>query len=276
MPALVKAAPQILKTGGCTKVHVSQVEYGCLLEGRRVLVTGGASGIGYAIAQKALSMGAEVLITGRNAQKLEDASRKLCHENLKSMIWDVSKITSHKERLTHAKQLLSGEIDILINNAGIITSNSFLHVSAEDWDRVYGTNSRGLFFLTQEVCSEWVAERANRVRKVLNISSQGGYVAAPHPYRMSKWDVAGFTQGIACVLAPYNVIVNGIAPGIIATDMQPDYNANAENKYCAVNPMRRTAAPEEIAELAGFLMSDASNFITGQTILCDGGYTLKI
>jgi len=92
---------------------------------------------------------------------------------------------------------------------------------------------------------------------------------------MTKWDIAGLTQGLGIKLAPYGIIVNGIAPGITATNMLPGYLNRKENVYCSQNPIKRFSFPEEIAELAIFLISDAGNFIVGQTIICDGGYSLK-
>lgn len=117
--------------------------------------------------------------------------------------------------------------------------------------------------------------KAKNYRKIINISSQGGFVGATYPYRMSKWDIVGLTEGLSKVMASHNVIVNGIAPGIVRTEMQQRYMEQKDNVYCNQTPMQRFAYPEEIAELAIFLMSDRSNFITGQTIICDGGFTLK-
>lgn len=112
-------------------------------------------------------------------------------------------------------------------------------------------------------------------RKIINISSQGGFVGATYPYRMSKWDIVGLTAGLGKEMAQHNIIVNGIAPGVVLTNMQQKFQDQGDNVFCNQNPMQRFAYPEEIAELAIFMISDVSNFITGQTILCDGGFTLK-
>jgi 3-oxoacyl-[acyl-carrier protein] reductase len=111
-------------------------------------------------------------------------------------------------------------------------------------------------------------------KKIINVSSQGGFVGATYPYRMTKWDVAGFTQGLGLKQAPFGIIVNGVAPGILDTKMQPEFN-NTENKFSKHNPLNRAALPIEIAELILFLISDSCNYIVGQTILCDGGYSLN-
>lgn len=178
-------------------------------------------------------------------------------------------------KIEEAKNFFGGEIDILINNAGVIGNTEFLNVSGIEWDEVYTTNSKALFFLTQSVCKDWLKNKKVKTKKIINISSQGGYVGAIYPYRMTKWDVAGLTQGLGIELANKKIIVNGIAPGIIATRMQPDININDGNNFCPHNPIKRFALPEEIAEIALFLASDSSNFIVGQTIVCDGGYSIK-
>lgn len=271
----IKSLRRIFKYGGYSTYNITSVQHGEVLKGKRILVTGGSSGIGFSIAKKCLQEGAIVLITGRNEDKLHQAVQEINNVQLKSLIWDVSDVLLIKERVAKAKILLGGEIDVLVNNAGVFNGMQFPNVSEQVWDKVYATNSKGLFFLTQWVCDQWMKNKNTQLKKILNISSQGGFVGATYPYRMTKWDVAGFTQGLGIKLAPYGIIVNGIAPGIIATGMQEGCVKQKENIFHPYNPLERFALPEEIAELAVFLMSDATNFIVGQTIVCDGGFSLK-
>lgn len=271
----VKALKKFYKRGGYTHYTIANIQYDQILRGKKILVTGGSTGIGFSIAKKCLSVGASVLITGRSLDKLEEASLELNNPNLKYVVWDISDIKSLNEKLQEATELLGGDIDILVNNAGIIGSTNFPNISEETWDRVYSINSKGLYFLTQEVCKIWMSRKAkDKMKKVINISSQGGFVGATYPYRLTKWDIAGLTQGLGVRLAPEGIIVNGIAPGVIATRMQPNISSNSENIF-QPNPVERYAFPEEIAELAIFLMGNGSNFIVGQTIVCDGGYSIK-
>lgn len=274
--AWLQIAPVVLRDGGVRSINIAHVNYDQLLAGKRILITGGSSGIGLAIASKALGMGAIVLITGRDINKLDSARKALNNTNLRVMVWDVGDTRITSESLASALRHLDGHLDILINNAGVLSQKMFPNVTESDWDRVYRINSKGLFFLTQDVCKFWHQTSATaNVRKIINISSQGGFVGATYPYRMTKWDIAGLTQGLGVKLAPKNIIVNGIAPGIITTGMQENYLKQGENAYCGLNPAQRVASAEEIAELAAFLMSDASNFIVAQTIVCDGGFSLK-
>lgn len=272
---MIKSLRKIYRYGGYTTVNVSKVNYGQILKGKRILITGGGAGIGLSIAKKCLEEGATVVITGRNENKLREASEKINNFLLKTLVWDVSKVSEIESGIEKAMLLLDGDIDVLINNAGVIDTIQFPNVTEEIWDKIYTTNSKGLFFLTQFLCNKWMKDAKIQLKKVINISSQGGFVGATYPYRMTKWDIAGLTQGLGIKLVPYGIIVNGIAPGIIATDMQPDLINRGENIFISENPMQRFGLPEEIAELGVFLISDAANFIVGQTIVCDGGYSIK-
>lgn len=270
---LVAWAPKAYKAGGYSTFNLAKLDYGKSLAGKRILVTGGGSGIGLAIAKKCLDQGARVLITGRNQAKIEEAKASLKNPNLFGLDWDVAVTSQLKTKLSQAKAIVGGEFDVLVNNAGVIETTQFPDVTEEAWDKIYSINSRGLFFLTQAVCKDWLSTKG--ARKIINISSQGGFVGATYPYRMSKWDIVGLTQGLAMKLAPNGILINGIAPGIVATDMQPDFKDNGDNIFCNLNPLKRLILPEEIAEVAAFLISDASNSITGQTIICDCGFVLK-
>ena len=272
----IKSIKKVYKYGGYTPVNITKINYGEILQGKKILITGGSSGIGLSIAKKCISGGAMVVITGRNAEKLKETDKQINNSRLKTLIWDISDITQTDEHIVKTEKLLEGTIDVLVNNAGVLLGGqNFPYVKEKVWDITYAINSKGLFFLTQSIVKKWLDNKTNRGKKIINISSQGGFVGALYPYRMSKWDVAGFTQGLGIKLAPLGIIVNGIAPGIIATGMQPDTIKREENMFYPHIPIERFALPDEIAELAHFLISDASNFIVGQTIICDGGFSIK-
>lgn len=271
----IKYLKHVYSYGGYSTVKIAQINHGEILKNKNILITGGSSGIGLSIAKKCLNEGANVIITGRNEDKLKNTLIDLNNLNLKYIVWDISNIQEIDEKIKKAKSMFNEEIDILVNNAGILDTTNFLEVTEKTWDSVYATNSKGLYFITQSICNSWIKKKNNNLKKIINISSQGGFVGATYPYRMTKWDIAGLTQGLGFKLAPMGIIVNGIAPGIIATSMQDNYLKQKENVYCSHNPLGRFALPEEIGELALFLMSDACNFIVGQTIVCDGGFSIK-
>lgn len=274
-PLILRSLRKVYRTGGYSVFDVATINYGRILHGKNVLVTGGSTGIGFAIAKKFIAEGASVVITGRDKNKLDVALNEIGSKNLKATVWDAGDISIIEKKLDECRLLLGKDIDILINNAGIVNGVQFPNVLEETWDNIYKINHKGLFFLSQAVCKRWLYRSSKRIKKIINISSQGGFVGAAYPYRMTKWDVAGLTQGLGLKLAPHGIIVNGIAPGIIATAMQPGTLNQGENNFSGLNPLGRFALPEEIAELAVFIASDASNFIVGQTIVCDGGFSLK-
>ena len=270
----LQLAKKLYKTGGCVTANIAYPQYGNVLNGKRVCVTGGGSGIGLAIAKKFAQCGALVLITGRNEEKLKNAVSDI-GERAFYISWDVSEVELVQKKLEDAKKILGGSIDILVNNAGVAPSKFWGNVDESEWDKVYNTNLKGMFFLTQQLVKDWKKTAFPGYKKIINISSQGGFVGATYPYRMVKWDVRGLTEGLGKTLIKDNIIVNGIAPGVVKTSMQEFSLNQGDNLFTNQNPIQRVCLPEEIAELAVFLASDASNFIIGQTIVCDGGYTLK-
>jgi 3-oxoacyl-[acyl-carrier protein] reductase len=272
----LRCAVQGYRYGGNSIARISYPVYGDILAGKKILVTGGSSGIGLAIAKKYVECGADVLITGRNSEKLAAAVNEIGKEHCFSMSWDISRTDEIEKRLDECESLLGGEISALVNNAGIAPSRFWGNVDEEEWDKIYSTNLKGLFFLTQSLAKRWKGQiKSDEYRKIVNISSQGGFVGATYPYRMVKWDIRGLTEGLGKALVKDRIIVNGIAPGVVKTSMQQFSLQQGENLYTDQNPVERVILPEEVAELALFLMSDASNAIVGQTVVCDGGYTLK-
>lgn len=261
-----------IKDGGVSTVNIAHINHGEVLKGKKVLVTGGGSGIGLAIAKKALSEGATVLITGRNKGRLSEAKQTINSKRLNIIEWDVSDVKILSSKMDEAEALMGGTIDILVNNAGILPEQNFHTITEADWDKIYSTNSKGTYFMSKEVFKRLVGERKGG--KILNISSTSAYYGAILPYGLTKWDVKGMTEGLGKLFWPNGIIVNGIAPGRTATQMLN--KSSTDNLYDSKTSAKRYGLPEEVAELAVFLMSDAANFIVGQTIVCDGGYTLKI
>lgn len=257
-----------LRYGGVVELRTAQIRYGEILSGKCVLVTGGGSGIGYAIARKYLEAGAKVLITGRDAAKLEEAKQTINSQALSTLVWDVSDIQRIPARLKEAVGLMGG-LDILVNNAGIGINKPFEEMDEGSWDKVISVNLKSAFFLSREVCQYFVQNNAGRESKIINISSMQGFVSAADPYHISKAGLNTLTIGLAKKYTSRNVIVNGIAPGYTATNMNPQ--DTSENAFKAGGLNQRIGLAEEVAELALFLASDAANNIVGQTIVIDGG-----
>ena len=266
----VKNFVKYIRVGGVAYVNISQISRGRILDGKKIIVTGGSSGIGYAIAQKFINEGAEVLITGRSRDKLKNIQKKINSKFCKILEWDISNSDLAKSKIKEAKNIL-GRIDIFVNNAGVFNEKCFQEITEGDWDSIMNTNIKGLYFATQSICEYYLENHASG--KIINISSNRGILGDFGPYGVSKWGVVGLTRGLGRDLISKGIIVNGIAPGITATAINNiDIN---ENAYSNEPRNRRIALPEEIAEIAIFLASDAANHIVGQTIICDGGESLS-
>lgn len=275
LKAAISGACEIYKNGGIKRLNIAYTLYGNVLKDKVVLITGGSSGIGLAMAKKFAESGAKVIITGRNENKLIDAIKSIGTSSVKYLVWDVSDISILKCKLEDCTALFDREVDVLVNNAGIAPTKFWGNVDGQEWDKIYNINLKGAYFLTQSLVARWKEYPIEGYRKIINISSQGGFVGATYPYRMVKWDVRGLTEGLGKLLIKDNIIVNGIAPGVVKTEMQEFSLKQGDNVFTNQNPINRVCLPEEVAELALFLVSDSSNFIIGQTIVCDGGYILK-
>lgn len=232
-----------------------------------IIVTGGGNGIGFAIAKKFKEEGARVLICGRNEEKLKTASGKIGCAYLQLDLTDPSRFNDF---ITKATTLLGG-IDVLVNNAGVsLHERSFLDVTPEGFEQQVKTNFEGPFFLTQEFI-KYLKEN-NRKGNVLFVSSETGDTADIRPYGLTKAAINSLVQGLAHAYKLDGIRVNAIAPGITATNMTGVSN---ENLYAGRYGAGRYYLPEEMAEVATFLVSDVSNIISGQIITCNNAETVN-
>lgn len=266
----IKALSKYIKYDGkITQLTVCQINrWGCL-QGKKIVVTGGGSGIGLAMAKKFLAEGAEVVITGRSLEKLRDAQEKTNNPQLHILQWDVLELDKRKEKIQKAIELLGGEINCFVNNAGFVAVRQD---NEAFWDDAFDTNAKALFFISKEVASVFEELNEGKVSKILNISSLSAFYNNANPYGISKYCVNRITKGFARECASKNIIVNAIAPGFTSASInKQDFEENAYSSKC---PLHRIILPEDIAELATFLLSDAANAIVGQVITVDGGATL--
>lgn len=239
-----------------------------ILDGKIALITGGSSGIGLSIAKCIISKGGKVIIAGTNQEKLKYALEKIGKEAAKAVVIDVTDIASLPEKIRQASSLYDENvIDILINSAGRIAKSDFLNMTEKEYDNVIDTNMKGSYFICQAMAKYMIE---NKIKgHILNISSASALRPAWSPYQMSKWAIKGMTLGLAEQLLPYGIIVNAIAPGPVATPMLG--KSEGDTIYHPTNPSRRYAMPDEIAELATFMVSDMGNMIVGDTFYITGG-----
>lgn len=238
------------------------------LKGERIVITGGGRGLGFAMAKRFVAEGANVLIAGRNEVTLKRASEAI---GCKWLAIDMKDVMSFNRFLEDATNIL-GPIDCLVNNAGIsLHEEDFSKVTQETFDTQINTNFRGPFFLTQRFIDVVIKEK--RAASVLFISSETGETVDERPYGWTKAAINSMVKGLAYKLAKEGIRVNAIAPGVTASDMT-GYKENG-NLYNGSNVSRRIYLPDEIAEVACFLLSDISGCISGQIITCNNGNTIN-
>ncbi len=247
------------------------------LDGKIAIVTGGAQGIGLAIARRFLQDGASVMIADINDSRGAIAVKDLSVlGKVRFSSTDVSsKLDVHN--LVAGTIEAFGDVDILVNNAGIVHKAEFLDLSEDDFDRVLRINLKGSFLCGQAVARHMVkkVKTGGRAGSIVNMSSINAVVALPEQiaYSVSKGGVSQLTKVMALSLAPYGIRVNAVGPGSINTQMLAEVNSDAAAKHRILSrtPLGRVGEPAEIAAVAAFLASEEASYITGQTIYADGG-----
>ncbi len=238
------------------------------LKNRRVFITGGAQGIGASTAARFLEEGARVVVLDKNEEALAEISRRL-PSLTGTILADVSDYAAVEEAFNKLEVLMEG-LDVLVNNAGISLRHRFLDISPEEWRRVIDTNLNGVFYVAREAAARMTAGGGG---VILNMGSTNG-IAGFHyyaDYNASKAGVIELTRSMALELAP-RIRVNCVCPGYILTPMQEaEYTPEMFEACAAKIPLGRLGRPEEVAALFAFLASDDASFMTGHSIIIDGG-----
>jgi meso-butanediol dehydrogenase / (S,S)-butanediol dehydrogenase / diacetyl reductase len=240
------------------------------LQNKRVLITGGASGIGAATAGRFLEEGAKVVVLDRDERGRAEIQRQLPQLS-GTVAADVANLQQVKSAFAQAVQLM-GAVDVLINNAGISIRHKFLDITPEEWDKTMAVNLTGVFYVAQ-TAARHMWDRGSGV--ILQTASTNGIVGQPFyaDYNATKAGVIELTKTMALELAP-KVRVCAIAPGYVLTPMQrAEYTDEMLEQVNRKIPLRRHAQPDEIAALFAYLASDDASYITGQVFTCDGAET---
>lgn len=248
------------------------------IEGKRILVTGSTGGIGYVLAEGLAKAGVSVILNGRTKEKVDAAIGKMKKSGFiaSGSVFDITNDYEVNEAISQLEKT-SGNIDVLVNNAGIQHRGPLENFNLEDWNKVLNTNLTGAFIVSKAVVKGMIHRQSG---KIINICSLQSELARPSiaPYTTAKGGLKMLTRAMAAEWAKHNIQVNGIGPGYFKTDMTKALYENPEfdEWLCKRTPANRWGNPEELTGTLIFLSSNASSFINGQIIYVDGGITACI
>jgi 3-oxoacyl-[acyl-carrier protein] reductase len=245
------------------------------LDGRIALVTGAGGGIGAAIASTLVNHGCSVYVADNNS----DAANKIATElgergyPLTLDVGNAAEAAAAVEQIVRER----GRIDIAVNNAGILKTGSILDASIADWDQVCRVNLSGVYYCCKAVLASMVKQRYGKIVNIASVSAmKGGGSFGNVLYGTTKAGVVALTKGLGRELAPFGINVNAIAPGVVETNMTGSLLTPERRKaVLAAIPLGRFASTDDIAQVVALLASDVLGYVTGETIVVDGGYLTR-
>jgi 3-oxoacyl-[acyl-carrier protein] reductase len=242
------------------------------LAGKVAVVTGGSRGIGLAIAGWLAEHGSSVVVSGRDADRLQAAVKELEAHGapVLGVVADAAR-REDADRLVDETRERFSRLDILVNNAGITRDGLLIRMKDDDWDRVMEINLRGAFLMTRAASKAMVRLKAGG--RIVNIASTAGVMgnAGQANYSAAKAGLIGLTKASARELAHWGILVNAVAPGLIETDMATAMPTEARDALLAQVPLKRIGTAREVAEMVGFLAGDGAAYVTGQVFHVNGG-----
>jgi len=247
------------------------------LKDKVVVITGARRGMGKSHALLLAKAGAKVVVSDISEEECQAVVEEIEKAGGEAVAvkCDVTK-KEEVEKMIQTAVKQWGRIDVLVNNAGILQFKPFLEITEEDWQKVLDVNLKGYFLCAQAAAKEMVKRKKGVIINIASIAMGQvgvGFQTLAH-YAASKGGIIAFTETIAAELAPFNIRVNAVAPGAIETPMVQDIQSNPKTMEATLAriPMKRMGKPEEVSNLVAFLASDDSSYMTGSTVVIDGGY----
>lgn len=240
------------------------------LSGKHAVITGGASGIGYAIATEMADAGAKVTIVGRRLERLIEAASAI-ENDCGYAQFDITKTEEIPDFIEELERI--SPIDVLVNNAGVNNKKDYFDFSARELDDIFGTQAKAPFMLTQAVAAHMKIRKKGSVIFISSLASILG-MRNIQAYTLCKAGIAGLVRSLSLDLAPYGIRVNSLNPGFVDTDMLRNTNLKTPERLEEIQnktPMRGFTEPKDLGMAAAFLASDAARFITGIDLVVDGG-----
>lgn len=242
------------------------------LNNRVALVTGAGKGIGFAIAKRLSDNGARVVLADIDGSQAEKSAAELAKGGKEAfgVAADVSKLPDVKDMIQKAVDKF-GQLDIVVNNAGILRSSRLEEVTPEEWDLVLGVNLRSAFLVSQQALPHLKKSACPRIVNLSSNSGRMGGFESSVSYAASKGGVIALTYALASQLAKFKITVNAVCPGTVETDILKDYSPEAKERLKARIPLGRLGSPDEIAAAVAYLTEEESGFITGLMLDINGG-----
>jgi len=239
------------------------------LKGKVCIVTGGARGIGFAIATCLADYGANVIVADINEEGAKKAAGML-KGNSMGIAVDLSSVAQIEKAVNEIAQKY-GRIDALVNNAGILYTTQIEDITEEEWDRIMSVNLKSAFFASQKVLKYMKQQKFGRIINISSLAGRNGGFETGCGYSASKAGMIGMSRNIARKMAPYGITVNVVAPGTTESELSKQFSEEAMESILAKIPVRRLGKPEDIGQMVAFLASDFSGFITGAVVDVNGG-----
>ena len=238
------------------------------LKGKNIIVTGASGGIGNSIVEKLNQAGANILASGTRIEKLEELKGK--YGNIKLLKFDISQSDKVEEFVENATKELGGNLDCLVNNAGITKDNLAIRMSLEEWQKVISINLTSTFLMSKSAIKKMLKSKKGKIINITSVVGHTGNIGQAN-YTASKAGVVAMSKSLALEYGKKNINVNCISPGFITTDMTDKINDEYKEILKSRIPLDRFGSPNDIANAVIFLSSELSDYITGETLHVNGG-----